>query len=91
MAPATAQALTFETEGDAGNANENRRELACVKQLNRRHRLHDSKFTGHQLGPIAHAMGRHLSGRRIDAREKDRVAGGNRLGHKQAGRNLVAL
>ena len=55
MTPATAQPLSFESEGDAGNTDENFRRTFAVENLRRRGRLEDSIRTARKLGAIANA------------------------------------
>ena len=53
MTPATAQPLSFESEGNAGYAHENFREIFAVENFRRRGRLEDSIRTAGKLGAIA--------------------------------------
>ena len=66
MTPATAQPLTFESKGNAGNAHENFREIFAVESFRRRGRLEDSVRTADKLGAIANASGDYRAGRSID-------------------------
>jgi len=53
MTPATAQSLPFESEGNAGNTDENFRETFAVESFRRRGRLEDSIRAAGELGAIA--------------------------------------
>lgn len=53
VTPATAQSLSFESEGNAGNTDENFRENFAVENFRRRRRLEDSVRAGDKLGAIA--------------------------------------
>jgi len=55
MTPATAQPLTFESEGNAGNTHENFRETFAVESRRQLGRLEDSMRAGDELGAIANA------------------------------------
>ena len=55
MTPATAQPLSFESEGNAGYTHENIREIFAVENVRRRGRLEDSIRTAGKLGAIANA------------------------------------
>ena len=66
MTPATAQSLTFESEGNTGNAHENFREIIAVESFRRRGRLEDSVRTAGKLGAIANASGDDRACRSID-------------------------
>ena len=68
MAPATAQSLSFESEGNAGNTDKNFREIFAVESLRRLRRLEDSVRTARQLGAIADASRHDHASRSFDAR-----------------------
>ena len=53
MTPATTQSLTFRSEGNAGNTDENFRETFAVENFRRSGRLEDSKRAGRELDVIA--------------------------------------
>ena len=55
MTPATAQPLSFESEGNAGYTHENIREIFAVENVRRRGRLEDSIRTAGKFGAIANA------------------------------------
>ena len=57
MAPATPQPLAFESEGDAGNTDENFREIFAVENFRRRGRLKDSIGAAGKVGTIADTSG----------------------------------
>jgi len=73
MTPATAQPLSFESEGNAGYTHENFRETFAIERLRRRGRLEDSKRTAGELGAIANASRNYLL-RSINPRIEDRAA-----------------
>ena len=66
VTPATPQSLPFESEGNAGNTDENFRETFAVEDLRRYGRLEDSVGTGDKLGAIADATGDYRASRRVD-------------------------
>lgn len=75
MAPAPAKALAFETEGDAGNAYQDIRELCDVERVRRRGRLEDSVGAALHLEMSANAARSDRGGRAgIDAREEHRAS-----------------
>src|SRR5580692_2356813 len=82
MTPATTQSLTFESEGNAGNTDENFR---------RRGRLEDSIRAGRELSVIANPSGNDLAGRAIDPRIEYRAARRLRVGEDAVSRDFVAV
>lgn len=89
MTPATAQSAAFETEGDAGNTDENFRELFAVERLGRCGRLEDSMRTAGEFGSIANPSRDDRARRRVNARIEDRATGGQRVGQDAVGRDFV--
>ncbi len=90
MTPATAEALAFNSEGDAGNTNENFRELFAVEQLRRRGRLEDSICTADEFGVIADASREDRARRSVNARIEDGAARLHCVSQDAAGRDFVA-
>ena len=74
MTPATAQPLSFESEGNAGYTHENFRETFAVENFRRRGRLEDSIRTAGKLGAIANASRDYLVIRSIHPRIEDRAS-----------------
>ncbi len=75
MAPAPAKALAFDTEGDAGSAYQDIRELCDVERVGRRRRFEDSVCAALQLEMCADATRRDLGGcAGVDPRKKDRAS-----------------
>ena len=91
MTPATTQSLTFESEGNAGNTDENFREFFAVESFRRRGRLEDSIRAGRELSVIANPSGNDLAGRAIDARIEYRAARRLRVGEDTISRNFVSV
>ena len=60
MTPATAQPLSFESEGNAGYTHEDFRETFAVENFRRRGRLEDSICTADELVAIADASRYYL-------------------------------
>jgi hypothetical protein len=87
MAPAPAKALTFDPEGDAGNAYYYLRELFDFERLGRLGRLEDSVCAALQLAMCADAARGHRARRPdlIDARIEDRASRRERVGKDQVG------
>ena len=84
MAPATAKALTFESEGHAGNAYDDVSELCTLggicrlrrfQRVSRLRRLEDSKGAALKLGATANASCDDSAPLCIDTRIEDRAAG----------------
>ena len=80
MTPATAQPLSFESEGNAGYTHENFREIFAVESFRRRGRLEDSVRTAGKLGAIANASRDDHARRCIDARIEDGASRRKRVG-----------
>jgi len=91
MTPATAQSAAFESEGDAGNAYENFRELFAIERLGRLGRLEDSIRTAGEFGSIANPARDDRARRRVNPRIEDGAAGSQRVGQDAAGRDFVAV
>jgi len=93
MTPATTQSLTFGSEGNAGNTDENFREtfVSLIESLRRRGRLEDSKCAGRELGAIANPSGNDHARRAIDAWIEDRAPRRQRVGEDTISRNFVAM
>ena len=91
MTPATAQPLPFESEGDAGNTDENFRELFAVERLGRLGRLEDSMRTAGEFGSIANPARDDRARRRVNARIADGATGGQRVGQDAVGRDFVTV
>ena len=71
MTPATAQPLSFESEGNAGYTHENIRETFPVENFRRRGRLEDSIRTAGKLGAIVNASRDDQVVRSINPRIED--------------------
>ncbi len=80
MTPATAQPLSFESEGNAGNTHKNFRETFAIKNVRRRGRLEDSIRTADKLGAIANASCDYRVVRNINPRIEDDVSRRERVG-----------
>ncbi len=80
MTPATAQPLSFESEGNAGNTHENFRETFAVENFRRRGRLEDSIRTADKLGAIANASRDYRAIRSINPRIEDSASRRERVG-----------
>ena len=91
MTPATTQSLTFESEGNAGNTDENFRENFAVENFRRRGWLEDSVSAGRELGVIANPSGNDHARLAIDARIECRAARRLRVGEDTISRNFVAV
>jgi len=89
MTPATTQALPFESEGNAGDTDQNFRELLAVERFGRLRRLEDSVSAAAELGAIANPAGNDRAVGRIDARKKDGSVRRQRVGQKKVRRNFV--
>jgi len=71
MAPATAQPLSFESEGNAGNTHENLREIFEIESCRRLRRLENSIRSARKLGTILDSSDDDHAGRGVDARIED--------------------
>jgi len=91
MTPATAQSLSFESEGDAGNTYENFRELFAVERLGRLGRLEDSIRAAGELGSIANSSRDDRARRRVNARIEDCLTSGQCVGQDAVGRDFVTV
>ncbi len=91
MTPATAQSLSFESEGDAGNTYEKFRELFAVERLGRHGRLEDSVRAAGELGSIANSSRDDRARGRVNARIEDGATGGQRVGQDAVGRDFVTV
>src|SRR5271154_4775036 len=91
VTPATTQSLTFESEGNAGNTDENFCEIFAVQNFRRRGRLEDSISTGLELRVIANPSGNDHARLAIDARIKYGAARRLRVGKDPISRNFVAM
>ncbi len=91
MTPATTQSLTFESEGNAGNTDENFREFFAIENFRRRGWLEDSICAGRKLGLIANPAGNDHARLAIDARIEYRAARLQRVGEDAISRNFVAV
>src|SRR5580658_8314440 len=91
MTPATTQSLSFESEGNARNTDENFRENFVIKSLRRRGRLEYSIRSGRELGVIASPPGNDHARLAIDARIEYRAARRQRIGEDTISRNFVAM
>jgi len=80
MTPATAQPLSFESEGNGGNTDQNFRELFTVESFRRRGRLKNFVRTARKLRMIADASRGDRTRHRIDARIEDRESRRERIG-----------
>ena len=80
MTPATAQPLSFESEGNAGYTHENFRETFAVENFRRRGRLEDSVRTAGELGAIANASRNYLARYSINPRIEDSASRRERVG-----------
>lgn len=74
MAPATAKALTFESEGHAGNTYDDLFELGTIERVRRLRRLEDVVGAAAELGAVADASGNDRARRHVDLRIEDRAA-----------------
>jgi len=80
MTPATAQPLSFESEGNAGNTHENFREIFAIERLGRRGRLEDSIRTADEFGAIANASRDDRARCSVNPRIEDRASRRERVG-----------
>ncbi len=80
MTPATAQPLSFESEGNAGYTHENFREIFAIERLRRRGRLEDSIRTADELGAIVNASRDYRARCSIDPRIEGRASRRERVG-----------
>ena len=85
VAPATAKALTLDSEGNAGNAYDDRSELGTIELFCGVRRLEDPERTAMKLGAIANPARDDSARRHIDPRIEDRAAGAQRLGENNVG------
>ena len=99
MTLAPAQSLSFESEGNAGNAHENFPEFFAVESLRRFGRLEDSVSTAHEFGPIANPSRDYRVIRNFESmagtaarptRVEDSAARLERVRHEAVGRDFVA-
>ena len=90
MTSATAQPLSFESEGNAGNTDENFRKTFAVENFRRRGRLEDSISTARKLGAIANASGNDRARRSIYARIEDGASRRYRVSRDTVSRDFVA-
>ncbi len=91
MTPATTQSLSFDTEGNAGNTDQNFRETFAVERLGRRGRLQDSIRAARKLGTIANPSRDDSARHRIDARVENGAARRQRVSQYAIGRDFVAV
>ncbi len=91
MTPATAQSIAFESEGDAGNTDENFREPYAVQGLGRLGRLEDSVRAAGEFGSIANPSRDDRARRRVNARIEDGATSGQRVGQDAVGRDFVTV
>jgi len=75
VAPATAKALTFDSESNAGNAYDDESELGTIELFCGVRRLEDSESAAMKLGAIANPSGNDRARARVDTRIEDRAAG----------------
>lgn len=80
VTPATSESLTFESEGNAGNTDENFRENFAVENFRRRRRLEDSVRTAGKLGAIANASRDYRARCSIYPRIEDSASRRERVG-----------
>ena len=73
VAPATAKALTFESEGHAGNAYDDGSELGTIELFCGVRRLKNSESAAIKLGTIANASRNDRARRHIDTRIENRA------------------
>jgi hypothetical protein len=91
MAPAPAKALTFDTEGDAGNAYQDFRELFDFERVSRRGRLEDSVCAALHLEMVADAARRDRARLvTVDSRKEDCATGRKRVAEDQGGCDFIA-
>ena len=90
MTPATAQPLSFESEGHAGNTDQNFRELFAVERLSRLGRLEDSIRPAGEFGAIANPSGDYRARRCVNARIEDGSARLYCVSQDSVGRDFVA-
>ena len=93
VAPATAKALTLDSEGHAGNAYDDVSELGTIELFCGLGWLEDPERAAMKLSAVANAS-RDDSARRhvrLDPRIEDRTAGVQRIGQDNVGGNFVAL
>src|SRR5271154_6508986 len=91
MTPATTQSLSFGSEGNAGNTDENFRENFAVENFRRRGRREDSKCAGSELGEIANPAGNDHARRSVEARVEYSAARSLRVGEDAISGNFVAV
>ena len=75
MAPATAKALTFDSEGNAGNAYDDVSELGTIQRVRRVRWLEDVAGAAMKLRAIANPSRDDSARRHVDSRIEDRAAG----------------
>jgi len=91
VAPATAKALTLDSEGHAGNAYDDGSELGTIELFCGLGWLEDPERAAMELGAIANASRKDRARAQVDARIEDRAAGAQRFGENNVGGNFVAL
>ena len=91
MAPAPAEALTFESESNTRDAYENFCELRTVQDFGMLRRLEDAVRTARQLGTVANLARNHRGFIPIDPRKENLPAGGERVPEDSIRRDFVAL
>ena len=91
MAPATAKALAFESEGNAGNTYDDLFELRTIKLIRRVGWLEDVVRAAMKLRAIANPSRDDSARRHVDSRIENRTACAQRIGTDYVGGNFVAL
>ena len=91
VAPATAKALTLDSEGHAGNAYDDVSELGTIELFCGLGWLEDPERAAMKLSAIANASRDDRAPLRIDPRIEDRAAGAQRFCENNFGGNFVAL
>src|SRR5579862_9658761 len=90
MTPATAESLPFDSEGNAGNTDENFRESFAIERIRRCRRLENPVRAGDELGAIANPASYHLAGRSRQGWIEDSAARRQRVGEDTVRGNFVA-
>jgi len=91
MAPATAKALTFDSEGNAGNTNDDIFELVKIQRVRRVRWLEDVAGAAMKLRAIANPSRDDSARRHVDSRIENRASCAQRIGTDYVGGNFVAL
>ena len=91
VAPATAKALTFESEGNARNAYNDLLKLRCIDRIRGLRRLEDSEGATLELGAVANASRDDSARAQVNARIEDRASRAQRIGQDNVGGNFFAL